>query len=139
MLYKACVVAFLAGADAFQAGAPMGVSSRMGALQMAARQTPHGGKLIDLFVADKAAAVASADMTIELTDRQSCDVELLNNGGLSPLTGFLNEDAYTSVVETMKLPDGNILGLPIVMDTNDDSIEIGKKVLSPTRAPTWPS
>merc|ERR1719267_222521 len=98
---------------------------------MAARQTPHGGTLIDLFAADaeKAALAASADKTIEITERQSCDVELLCNGGLSPLTGFLNEDAYTSVVETMKLPDGNILGLPIVMDTDDDSIEIGQKLL----------
>jgi sulfate adenylyltransferase len=64
---------------------------------MAARQTPHGGKLIDLFVpdADKAAVTASADKTIDITERQSCDVQLLSNGGLSPLTGFLNEDEMT--------------------------------------------
>merc|ERR1719331_3314692 len=68
-------------------------------------------------------------MTIELTDRQSCDVELLCNGGLSPLTGFMNEDAYNSVVSDMALPDGLIFGLPIVMDTDDESITVGKKIL----------
>jgi sulfate adenylyltransferase len=98
---------------------------------MAARQTPHGGKLIDLFVpdADKAAVIASADKTIDITERQSCDVQLLCNGGLSPLTGFLNEGEYDKVVETMKLSDGNILGLPIVMDTDDESIAVGQKLL----------
>ena len=30
-------------------------------------QAPHGGKLVDLFAADKAAAAAGADMAIELT------------------------------------------------------------------------
>jgi len=137
MLYKAGLVAMLAGAEAFQAGAPLSmqqtrsVSSSLAQINMAAKQTPHGGKLINLFVADgeKESVISSADVTLEMTDRQSCDLELLNNGGLSPLTGFLNEDAYNSVVETMKLPDGNILGLPIVFDTDDDSITVGKKVL----------
>ena len=94
-------------------------------------QTPHGGVLVDLMAPDaqKAGLAASADATIELTDRQSCDVQLLCNGGLSPLKGFLNQDEYTGVVETMKLADGNILGLPIVMDTDDESIQPGQKLL----------
>merc|ERR1719182_53700 len=98
---------------------------------MAAKQVPHGGKLVDLFVAegDKAAVAASATKTVEITERQSCDVQLLCNGGLSPLTGFLNEEAYNQVVETMKLPDGNILGLPIVMDTDDEAVAVGDKLL----------
>merc|ERR1719183_2926625 len=29
----------------------------------------------------------------------------------------------------MKLPDGNILGLPIVMDTDDDAVAVGDKIL----------
>ena len=52
---------------------------------------PHGGTLINLFTEDKAAAKAGVDKTIELTDRQSCDVQLLCNGGFSPLTGFMSE------------------------------------------------
>merc|ERR1719160_1167083 len=99
--------------------------------RMAAKQTPHGGKLIDLMVpdAEKDAVKASATKTIDITERQSCDIELLCNGGLSPLTGFLNEDAYNKVVEEMRLPSGEILGLPIVMDTDDEAVAVGDKIL----------
>jgi len=98
-------------------------------VQMVAKQVPHGGTLVDLFAADKAATTASATATIELNDRQSCDVELLCNGGFSPLTGFLTEEEYKSVVDDMKLPSGLIFSLPVVMDTSDDSIDVGSKVL----------
>ena len=30
-------------------------------------------------------------ISIQLTDRQLCDIELLINGGFSPLDGFLNK------------------------------------------------
>ena len=90
---------------------------------------PHGGTLIDLFADDKAAAKAGVDKTIELTDRQSCDVQLLCNGGFSPLTGFMSEKEYDSVVDTMRLSNNLIFGLPVVMDTNDDSIKEGSKIL----------
>jgi sulfate adenylyltransferase len=139
MLYKVVsFAAIAAGASAFQvqSGASMPIqaakaSASQQQLVMAAKQVPHGGKLIDLMApeADRAALAASADKVVEITERQSCDIELLCNGGLSPLTGFLNEEAYNQVVETMKLPDGNILGLPIVMDTDDEDMKIGDKVL----------
>jgi sulfate adenylyltransferase len=43
---------------------------------------PHGGKLIDLMLpeGEKAAAAASCTRTIELSDRNACDVELLTVG-----------------------------------------------------------
>jgi PUA-like domain len=42
-------------------------------------QTPHGGKLVDLMApADQHAQLkASASRTVELSDRNACDVELL--------------------------------------------------------------
>jgi hypothetical protein len=75
-------------------------------------QEPHGGTLVDLFAAEAEieALVASCDQTIELNDRQSCDTQLLCNGGFSPLTGFMTEDEYTSVVENMRLPSDVIMG-----------------------------
>jgi len=133
MLYKTTTLAMLAGTAAFQAGAPLNmqssaVRSAQSGIVMMPKQVPHGGTLVDLMAADKAAVTASATKTIDVTERQSCDIELLCNGGLSPLTGFLNEEAYNSVVESCALPDGNIMGLPIVMDTDDESIAIGDKV-----------
>jgi len=102
----------------------------MGAV--AVKQVPHGGKLVDLMVSDdgkKADLAKSCDFEHQLTERQLCDVELICNGGLSPLDGFMNEATYKSVVDDMKLPSGEIFGLPIVFDTDDDRFVPGKKVL----------
>lgn len=45
-------------------------------------QQPHGGKLVSLFAAveDRAAIIKSATKTMELSDRNACDVELLSIG-----------------------------------------------------------
>jgi sulfate adenylyltransferase len=142
MLYTAISAALLIGADAFRAGAPLRVSSPAATssamcpvmVEATALQTPHGGTLVDLFApeGEVAGLKGSADMTIELTDRQSCDVQLLCNGGLSPLTGFMTESAYTTVVNDMRLPEdmgGLLYGLPIVMDTDDEAIKPGMKLL----------
>ena len=59
------------------------------------------------------------------------------NGGLSPLTGFMNEDVYNKVVEEYHLPSGEVFGLPIVMDTDDASVTVGTSCCSRTRAATW--
>lgn len=49
--------------------------------------------------------------------------------GFSPLNGFMNEEDYASVVENAKTTDGTIFGLPIVMDTEREDINIGSKIL----------
>lgn len=93
---------------------------------------PHGGSLVNQMVSDpaeKAEIAKSADVTIELTDRQSCDVELICNGALSPLSGFMNSGDYKSVVENHRLEDGNLFGLPIIYDTDRSDLTPGKKAL----------
>ena len=73
---------------------------------------------------------ASATRTLELSDRNACDVELLCVGGFSPLTGFMNAETYEHVVENMRLPGSNLLfGLPIVLDTDCEDTKAGDKVL----------
>ena len=52
---------------------------------------------------------------IVLNDRQICDLELLLNGSFFPLEGFLNEDDYNSVVENMRLKNGHLWPIPIVL------------------------
>eukprot|EP00968_Pinguiococcus_pyrenoidosus_P028553 scaffold7945_cov220-Pinguiococcus_pyrenoidosus.AAC.1 len=79
--------------------------------------------------AAKDAAMAGCDMELQLTDRQLCDVELIANGGFSPLTGFMSEDEYTSVVNNMELPNGVLFSLPVVFDTDDETIQPGMKLL----------
>merc|ERR1719148_548868 len=94
-----------------------------------AKQTPHGGTLVDLMAEDKEAAIAKCTSEIQLTPRQLCDVELMTNGGFSPLTGFMDESTYNSVVENMALQDGLIFGLPVVFDTDSEDLQPGDKVL----------
>merc|ERR1719183_2762658 len=123
---------FVASAQAFFT--PVARSASKAVLSMSTttdglRAQPHGGKLIDLMTSDPAVAVAKTTKTIQLSPRQLCDVELIMNGGLSPLTGFMDETSYKSVVEDMALPDGLMFGLPIVFDTDDESLQAGDVAL----------
>lgn len=130
-LYGTAYEAYHAGGAVLSMRSPLKAHQQPHCVMMASKQVPHGGKLINLFVTDAEIAplVASCDKTIELTDRQSCDTELLCNGAFSPLTGFMTEEEFNAVVENMRLPSGVIMGLPVVMDTFDPSIELGTKLL----------
>lgn len=54
--------------------------------------------------------------SLNLTDRQVRDLELLMNGGFSPLRGFLNRTDYEGVLSRMRLADGTLWPIPITLD-----------------------
>ena len=56
----------------------------------------------------------------QLTDRQLCDLELLLNGGFSPLTGFMGKTDYKSVLKDMRLEDRSLWPMPITLDVTED-------------------
>jgi sulfate adenylyltransferase len=56
---------------------------------------------------------------LDLTPWQLCDLELLLNGGFSPLTGFMSNVEYVSVRDTMRLPDGTLWPIPITLDVTE--------------------
>lgn len=98
----------------------------------AAKAIPHGGKLVNTMLTsevEKNQIISACDFEVELDERQLCDVELLMQGGFSPLDGFMSEKDYTSVVNDLKLSNGLIFGLPVVFDTDDSRVVPGAKVL----------
>eukprot|EP00416_Gambierdiscus_australes_P019363 CAMPEP_0171059286 /NCGR_PEP_ID=MMETSP0766_2-20121228/3096_1 /TAXON_ID=439317 /ORGANISM="Gambierdiscus australes, Strain CAWD 149" /LENGTH=687 /DNA_ID=CAMNT_0011514713 /DNA_START=66 /DNA_END=2129 /DNA_ORIENTATION=- len=94
---------------------------------------PHGGALVDLMVKDPAQAkalTAASVQTIELNERQACDVFCLLNGAFSPLPGFMDETAYDAVVKGMRLPEKQLFGLPVTFDLPDVStFKVSDKLL----------
>jgi len=85
---------------------------------------PYGGSIVDLLADDTAAAEVrslSRDwISCDLTPRQLCDLELLAQGAFSPLTSFLSRADYDGVCENMKLADGTLWPIPIMLDVPDE-------------------
>ncbi|MCB2223062.1 MAG: bifunctional sulfate adenylyltransferase/adenylylsulfate kinase [Actinobacteria bacterium] len=71
---------------------------------------------------------ASRDFpSLDLTARHLCDLELLMNGGFSPLTGFLGKADYDSVCADMRLADGTLWPMPIMLDVDEEfASEVGE-------------
>ncbi len=86
--------------------------------------SPYGGALVNLLVdAQRAGELKGASKgwaSWDLTARQICDLELLLNGGFSPLRGFLSRSDYESVCASMRLADGTIWPIPIVLDVPEE-------------------
>ena len=88
---------------------------------------PHGGKLVQL-IADKQRSEALKHESVRfpsitLKERQLCDLELLLCGGFSPLTGYLNQADYESVLENMRLSSGELWPIPIMLDISEADVK----------------
>ncbi|KAK0609364.1 hypothetical protein B0T17DRAFT_621697 [Bombardia bombarda] len=90
--------------------------------------TPHGGVLKDLLARDlprhaELSTEAETLPALVLSDRQLCDLELLLNGGFSPLEGFMSEKDYNGVVKENRLADGALFSMPITLDVSQETID----------------
>ena len=81
---------------------------------------PYGGELTNLLATPERVSelqVESRDWpSWELTARQLCDLELLLNGGFSPLRGFMSRADYEASCTRGRLADGKMWPIPIVLD-----------------------
>ncbi len=92
---------------------------------------PYGGHLINLMAAkeDHQQLKKSATKSIECSDRNACDIELLLIGAFSPNKGFMQKADYDSVVTNNRTTSGYLFGLPIILDTDQEDLTIGENVL----------
>ncbi len=91
---------------------------------------PYGGSLVDLTIdpAEHAELFSFAGTLpwIQLTQRETCDLELLATGGFSPLRTFMGEADLERVVRDMRLADGTLFPITITLSVDDLSpIEVG--------------
>jgi sulfate adenylyltransferase len=57
---------------------------------------------------------------LALNQRQYLELEKLALGAFSPLTGFMNEREFASVVNDLHLPDGALFPLPVMLDLSEE-------------------
>ena len=88
---------------------------------------PHGGTLVDLLAGSARVEELKAEsrdwVSHDVTPRQLCDLELLLNGGFSPLTGFMTSSDHAPVCADMRLADGTLWPVPITLDVAESTAE----------------
>jgi ATP sulfurylase len=96
---------------------------------------PHGGALVNRIQTgrDREAALERSKSLprIDLGAVELSDLELIGNGAFSPLTGFMTQNDYTSVVERMRLVDGLPWSIPITLATSREraaALAVGSEV-----------
>jgi len=96
---------------------------------------PHGGKLINQFITENEKEewkkIATHLPSILLSDWSLSDLELIANGAFSPLTGFMNEEDYLSVLENMRLSNGLVWSIPVTLPVDkitSEQLEAGSTV-----------
>ena len=64
---------------------------------------------------------------LSINRRQYLELQNLSTGAFAPLHGFMGEDEFTSVVEELRLPSGEVFPLPVVLDlTGEQAREAGR-------------
>ncbi len=94
---------------------------------------PHGGTLVNRVAEgskrDELVKEAASLPRIDLSAKQSCDVEMIGIGAFSPLTGFMGSKDFNSVITDMKLASGDIWPIPITLSVSKDKAPaVGSRV-----------
>ncbi|KAA0213743.1 MAG: sulfate adenylyltransferase [Leptolyngbya sp. PLA3] len=94
---------------------------------------PHGGTLVNRIASDARAEALRAEARslkrVNLTPKQSCDVEMIGIGSFSPLTGFMKKPDFDSVIKDMKLSSGETWPIPITLSVDKaDAPKVGERV-----------
>ncbi|MFK7697329.1 sulfate adenylyltransferase [Paenibacillus sp. HJGM_3] len=102
---------------------------------MAETIKPHGGVLINRLATGEAREAllkqAGTLRSLTITTWTLSDLDLIAIGAFSPLTGFLEESDYRSVVDRMRLADGTVWSIPITLPIEEalaNELSVGEQV-----------
>lgn len=89
---------------------------------------PHGGHLVNRLIAKEDEIIAREKVKamphIKVNAWTISDMDLIAVGAFSPLTGFLTEEDYLSVVNTMRLADGTLWSIPITLSVDTEQASL---------------
>ncbi|MNB67247.1 Sulfate adenylyltransferase [compost metagenome] len=96
---------------------------------------PHGGTLVNRIAEgqerEQLLKDAAGLKSIAINTWTISDLDLIGVGAFSPLTGFLNEADYHSVVKNMRLANGTVWSIPITLSLGEEeaaALRIGERV-----------
>ncbi|WP_217597900.1 sulfate adenylyltransferase [Cohnella sp. GbtcB17] len=96
---------------------------------------PHGGVLVIRVLEgaerEQLLSQAGSLKSIPVNAWTISDLDLIGVGAFSPLTGFMNEQDYKSVVNGMRLANGIVWSIPITLTVSEDQaggLAIGDRV-----------
>jgi pyruvate kinase len=82
---------------------------------------PHGGSLTERFGTTEDVARANNLPKLSLSTEQAMDVENLATGVFSPLEGFMGKRDVQNVLDIMRLKNGVVWPIPIVLDVSEEA------------------
>ena len=83
--------------------------------------SPHRGVLVDRVV-PQLKEIDTTLSNITLSRRSQSDLEMIATGACSPLTGFMSQQDYSSVVEEMRLANGSVWSIPITLPISAEQV-----------------
>ena len=92
---------------------------------------PHGGRLVHREAAPADLIDIERFPRLPISERELVDCEQFGYGTCSPLTGFMTRETLESVLDTYRLPSGEVWPLPIQLQVNSKDVEelaIGDRV-----------
>lgn len=93
----------------------------------------YGGRLVNLLVPDQETESLRARAvrlpSLQLSERATCDLELLATGAFSPLDRFMGQQDYQRVLEELRLKSGHIFPIPITLPVmSDEALHLDQEV-----------
>lgn len=85
---------------------------------------PHGGQLVNRIATPekREELLSKADFLpkVQLDERAVSDLEMIAIGAFSPITGFMEQADYQSVVDNMRLSNGVVWSVPVTLSVTEE-------------------